>query len=62
MGSATCYGDSFTLLCVHDVHTSKESHLWASTACYGDSFTSFYLDYKAVLSVEGQPTTEATRH
>jgi hypothetical protein len=39
-----CYGDSFTFLCVHDVRTSQDTHLWPSTASYGDSFTRLYVD------------------
>jgi hypothetical protein len=29
-------------LCVNDISTSQETHVWASTASYGDSFT-FYV-------------------
>jgi hypothetical protein len=27
-----------------DIRTSKEAHLWASTACYGDRFTFLHVD------------------
>jgi hypothetical protein len=30
--SMACYWDSFTILYVDDVRTSKETHVWASTA------------------------------
>jgi hypothetical protein len=39
-----CYGNSFTVLYVDDVHTSQETCLWASTAFYGDSFDFLYVD------------------
>jgi hypothetical protein len=37
-------GINFTSLYVHDVRTSQDTHLWASTACYGDNFTFLYVD------------------
>jgi hypothetical protein len=39
-----CYGDSFTFLYVHDVRTSQETSLWASTAYDGDRSTFQYVD------------------
>jgi hypothetical protein len=36
--------DSLTSLHVHDVRTSQEPYLQASTACYGDSFTFLHVD------------------
>jgi hypothetical protein len=36
-------GIALLFLYVDDVHSSQETHLWASTACYGDSFTSLYV-------------------
>jgi hypothetical protein len=29
---------------IDDVRTSRETHLWVSTACYGDCFTFLYVD------------------
>jgi hypothetical protein len=36
------FKESFTFLCVDDVRTSQETHVWASTAYNGESFT-FYM-------------------
>jgi hypothetical protein len=36
--------DSFIFLCVSDVRTPQEPHVWASKACYGDGLTFSYLD------------------
>jgi hypothetical protein len=41
--SALLYGQSFTFLYVDDVHTSQETHVWASTACHKDSFTFYFM-------------------
>jgi hypothetical protein len=49
--STACYEDSFTLLCVDDVHTSQETQ--DSTDCYGDSF--------ALLCVDDVPTSQETQ-
>jgi hypothetical protein len=35
-------GGSFTFVCVDDIRTSQETHLWAATASCGDMFT-FYM-------------------
>jgi hypothetical protein len=34
----------FNFLKVVDIHTSQETHVWASTACYGDSFSFVCVD------------------
>jgi hypothetical protein len=43
-------------LYVDYVRTSKETHLWASTACYWDSFTFSYVD-DVCTSQEAQTST-----
>jgi hypothetical protein len=43
--STACYEDSFTILYVDYVRTSKETCVHASTAGYKDSFTLLYVDY-----------------
>jgi hypothetical protein len=42
--SMACYGDSFTVLYVDDVCTSKQTHLQAFTVFYRDNFTVLYVD------------------
>jgi hypothetical protein len=54
------YGDSFNWLYVHDVRTSRETHLWASTACYRNSFTFIYVNDESTSQETHISATEST--
>jgi hypothetical protein len=43
---------SFTFVYVDDVHTSQETHLWASTCCYGNSFAFLYVDVRTTQETQ----------
>jgi hypothetical protein len=43
-------GRDSNFLYVDDVHTSQETHLWASTGCYGERFLFLYVDDVMLLN------------